>query len=65
MLLSSCCIPVLRLQARAEAALRRLGANSVEAATEWLLLHPEDAAAGAAAAGAAGVGSGGSWGVRI
>lgn len=30
--------------ARAEDALRRIGVNSVEAATEWLLVHGEEAA---------------------
>jgi UBA/TS-N domain len=29
-------------QARAEEALRRVGANSVELAMEWLILHPEE-----------------------
>ncbi|GFR50880.1 hypothetical protein Agub_g13169, partial [Astrephomene gubernaculifera] len=49
--------------ARAEEAIRRVGANSVEAAMEWLVMHPEEpapaagAAAGAAAAGAAGSGA--------
>jgi hypothetical protein len=40
-------------QARAEEALRRVGANSVELAMEWLISHPEEPAAPAAAAGAA------------
>jgi hypothetical protein len=48
-------------QARAEEALRRVGANSVELAMEWLISHPEEpaapAAAGGAAAGAAGGGA--------
>jgi hypothetical protein len=37
-------------QARVETALRRVGVNSVEAAMEWLLTHPEDPAPAAAAA---------------
>lgn len=41
------------LQARAEVALRRIGINSVEAATEWLLMHPEEPAAAAAPAAGA------------
>lgn len=28
-------------QARVEDALRRIGANNVEAAMEWLIMHPE------------------------
>jgi hypothetical protein len=40
-------------QARAEEALRRVGANSVELAMEWLISHPEEPAAPAAAGGAA------------
>jgi hypothetical protein len=46
-------------QARAEEALRRVGANSVELAMEWLFTHPEEPAAPAAgAAQAAGAASG-------
>ncbi len=41
------------LQARAEEALRRVGANSVEIAMEWLVLHPEEPAAAPTAAAAA------------
>lgn len=44
-------------QGRAEEALRRVGANSVELAMEWLIMHPEDQAAPAAAAGAAAAGN--------
>lgn len=40
-------------QARAEEALRRVGANRVELAMEWLIMHPEEPAAPAAAAGEA------------
>jgi hypothetical protein len=40
-------------QARAEEALRRVGANSVELAMEWLFTHPEEPAAPAAGAGEA------------
>lgn len=44
-------------QARAEDALRRVGANSIELAMDWLFTHPEEPAAPAAAAGdAAGAG---------
>eukprot|EP00967_Tisochrysis_lutea_P054715 scaffold68537_cov23-Tisochrysis_lutea.AAC.1 len=45
---------------RVELALRRVGVNSIEAATEWLLAHPEEppaAPAAAAAAAAAGAGA--------
>lgn len=47
-------------QARAEEALRRVGANSVELAMEWLISQPDDAAAtpGAATAGANAEGAG-------
>lgn len=40
-------------QARAEEALRRVGANSVEMAMDWLFTHPEEPAAAPAAAGQA------------
>ena len=53
--------------ARAEEAIRRVGANSVEAAMEWLVMHPEEppppapaapaAAGGEAAGGAAAAGT--------
>jgi hypothetical protein len=39
-------------QARVETALRRVGINSVEAAMEWLLTHPEDPAPAQPAAAA-------------
>ena len=45
-------------QARAEEALRRVGANSVELAMEWLITHPEEPAAPAAAAAAGGEAAG-------
>lgn len=50
-------------QARAELALRRVGVNSIEAAMEWLVMHPEEppaapAAPGGAAAAAAGAAAG-------
>lgn len=38
-------------QARAEEALRRVGAHSIELAMDWLFTHPEEPAAPAAAAG--------------
>ena len=36
-------------QARVEDALRRIGANNLEAAMEWLIMHPEAEPAAAAA----------------
>ena len=60
-----------RFQGRVEEALRRIGANNVEAAMEWLIMHPEAdpppaaaAAGSAAAAAAAGTSAGGAFILR-